>query len=197
MTGSIADIYNDESEKTYSYIEQWCKKFFQNDSNILSSLNRNIATFFGRKLLLDNDISLTLKKTPLLDDILAANKVGIDHKTHNLYPLNKNLGYFKNAFVNALEKSGVDVITDNEVISVDSEDGGHLLHLSNQQSLKAKAVYCAATIESTEHTLLSTNTISTYVKPVAQIFYLFEIDLEKGTAFLYYELFTGICFSRH
>ena len=182
-SGSIADLYDEGTKKSFSYIDQWCRKFFQNDSRELSALNQNLATFFGRKLLLDNDVSLTLKKTPLFDDILAAKKVGIDHQTHNLYPLNKNLGYFKDAFVGALERSGVDAFTGCEVVSADRGVNGYDLKLSNQQTIKTDEFYCAATIEATEHILLSTDTISKYIQPVAQIFYLFEIELEQELPF--------------
>lgn len=183
ISQSISELYTQHNQKSYSYINQWCNKFLQDDAENLSTLNRNIVTFFGRKLLLDNDVSLSLKQNPILDNILAATKIGIDHKTHNLYPLGKNLGYFRQAFESRLNSLAVTSITETTVMSVSSTNGMHRLSLSDKQSIQTKAIYCAATIESTEDMLLQNDSISAYIKPVAQIFYLVEIDNDKEMPF--------------
>lgn len=180
---SIADLYNRDNEISFSYIQQWCKKFLQCDAKEMSVLNQGFATFFGRRLLLDNELSLSLKKTPLFDGLLAAKKTGIDHRTHNLYPLNKNLGYFRRAFEAALLKAGVTVVTETEVLAVNKENALYEIGLSDGESIKTKSVYCAATIDSTEQMLLNNDTISEYIRPVAQVFYLIEVDLKKELPF--------------
>ena len=180
---SIADLYNKDNEVSFSYIQQWCKKFLQCDAKELSVLNQGFATFFGRRLILDNELSLKLKQTPLFDDLLAAKKTGIDHRTHNLYPLNKNLGYFRQAFEAALIKAGVTVQTESEVIAVKKEKKTYDIKLNDGRNIKSKSVYCAATIESTEQMLLNRDTIRQYIRPVAQVFYLLEIDLKKELPF--------------
>lgn len=180
---TISDLFDDSSQKSFSYIRQWCNKFFQNDPDRLSALNTRFGTFFGRKLLFDNELSLELKKTPLFDDILAANKLSIDHRTHNLYPLGRNLGYFRKAFVDTLEKSGVTSLTGCEVTGINSSEDGFDISLGDKGGISAREIYCAATIESTEQLLLQQDTISDYIQPVAQVFYLLEVDLGKDLPF--------------
>ena len=180
---SIADFYSEDTAKTYSYINRWCNKFLQNDAENLSPLNRNFVTFLGRKLLLDNDLSLELKQLPLLDDIIAADKKTIDHGTYNLYPEGRNLGYFRQAFESKLNKIGIASYLDSEVARINSNGGTHTLSFSDDTVVQAKAIYCAATIECTEFMFLDSDQISSFISPVAQIFYLLEMNLDRDLPF--------------
>ena len=179
---SIAGLYNDHARKTYQYISRWCRKFLQNEAEKLSPLNCNIVTFFGRKLLLDNELSLQLKQHPLLDNILAAQKASVDHHTYNLYPLGKNLGAFRDAFDAWLQRAGVDSLLQSEVRQVSKTNGSYRIQ-AGDTSIQAQSVYCAATIESSEQILLQQDTISEYIRPVAQLFYLLELELERELPF--------------
>lgn len=179
---SIADLYGEDCPHSYRYIRQWCRKFLQNEADRLSTINRNFVTFFGRKLLLDNDLSLELKQHPRLDDILAARKSGIDHQTYNLYPLGKNLGVFREAFERWLHQAGAHILTETSVERILPGDQTYRLD-SGERSLHASEVYCAATIESSERMLLQQDRISACIRPVAQLFYLLEIELDRPLPF--------------
>lgn len=180
---NIAELYDDSTTRCYSYIKRWCNKFLQQDAQELSPLNRNIVTFFGRKLLLDNDLSLKLKQHPFLDDVLAANKKGIDHHTHNLYPKGKNLGYFRQAFENKLASMGVSIFSSREVKNIRDNAQGKKILLSDASVLTTQSIYCTATIEVTENILLQSTTIDRFISPVAQIFYLLELDFDEALPF--------------
>ncbi len=179
---AISDMYSKDMEKSYSYIKNWCNKFLQNNAEDLSILSASLATFIGRKLILDNDLSLILKQVPLLDDIIAARKTTIDHGTYNLYPKDKNLGYFRNAFEEKLLALGVICQLNTEVTEVTRSDG-HVVTLRNGVQIRAGAVYCTSTIESTESLFLGTNEITSFISPVAQVFYLLELDLSSELPF--------------
>jgi len=180
---TIADLYTDESEKSFSYIKRWCNKFLREDAENLSAINISFVTFFGRKLLLDNELSVNLKQHPLIDNVLAASKVSVDHGTHNLYPLNKNLGYFRRSFEDKLQKSGVTSYMESEVSSIALINDSYAIDLAASDAVTAREIYCAAPIEITEKILLQSSTIKQYTKPVAQLFYMLEIELNKELPF--------------
>ena len=186
----IGDSFNEQNEVSASYISKWCHKFLNASPFELSPINQNFVTFFGRKLVLDNDLSLDLKQHPLLDDAIAANKKQINHNTYNLYPKGKTLGYFRQAFEHKLGVMGVESKLKSQVTKVltkaQANDEGYTIMLDvagQAEQVTARAVYCAGTIESSESLLLSSDTLKAKVQGVSQVFYLIELDSELDLPF--------------
>lgn len=182
----IADTFTEQNAVSASYLTQWCHKFVSASPDELSMINLSFVTFFGRKLLLDNELSLELKKHPILDGAIAANKKQINHNTYNLYPKGKTLGYFRQAFEHKLDKMGVESKLKSQVCGVEQIAEGYQINLDvagQQQSILAKSVYCAGTIESSERLLLGSDKIKSKVRPVSQVFYLIELEQELDLPF--------------
>ena len=183
---SIAELYADNQEVTYEYINRWCKKFLNTDAHELSPLNKGLVTFFGRKLLFNNEHSLYLKKSEILDEALAAEKVSISHGTFNLYPKHKTLGYFKDNLVRYLNELGIEVLSDSEVSKVEKLKNRYNVLVKKENEgieVSASEIYFSGTIESTENILLKRDEISKYIKPVSQVFYLATLSESQNLPF--------------
>lgn len=179
---NIAQLYSADQQTSFAYIDAWCKKFLRRKAEELSPLNRGITTFFGRKLLLDNELSLQLKEHPVLDDVLAANKKSLSHGTYNLYPEGRNLGYFREAFEHKLSDMGVSVHTETEINSVSPGNNSVAITAGNT-SMAAKTLYCTATLEVSEQLLTGNDSMSSYIAPVAQVFFLLESSVTPELPF--------------
>lgn len=173
--GALADEF---AEHSVGYITQWCKKFLLQGAQGLSALNRNFITFYGRKLLLDEALSVRLKQLPELDNLLAAEKKFIAHDTFNLYPKGQSMGAFKEAFNHKLKALGVKCWLNSECAAITKQHNGYLCTIKTAQSsmqLYTEKVYLTATIESSQQLLLGKNTIASFIKPVSQVFYYVEL----------------------
>jgi hypothetical protein len=182
----IADTFTEANSVSASYLARWCQKFINGDPDELSIINQNFVTFFGRKLLLDDDLSLELKQHQRLDDAIATNKKLLNHNSYNLYPKGKTLGYFREAFNHKLGKMGVDSYLKAMVKRVEPSDQGFCVRIKSDeqtQQLNAKKIYCAGTIESAEQLLLGSDEMKAKVQHVSQLFYLIELDQELDLPF--------------
>jgi protoporphyrinogen oxidase len=183
---SIADEFNENCPVSAHYIKNWCRKFLGVEADELSPINKSFVTFFGRKLLLENDLSLELKTLPLLDDVLAAEKKTVNHQTYNLYPMGRNLGYFRAAFEHKLQGLGVDSMLESQLVELQKSQQGLVAIIETQQNTRhvtADKVYFSGTVESTEALLLGTQELAGYIKPVSQVFYYAELEQHQNLPF--------------
>lgn len=180
---TISDMYFEVEPQTWKHIDRWCKKFLLSPAIELSPLNTRFSTFFGRKLLLDNETSIQLKLSPFLDGLLAAQKNSLEHGTYNLYPKGRSLGYFRSAFEQKLIENGVAVELESEVLEVSYSDKHLELKLDKNRAITAKRLYCAGPVESTEMLLLGDDTLKHFIYPVSQVFYLLEMAYESNLPF--------------
>lgn len=97
------------------------RKFTRQNADDLSPHARRMATFVGRKLLFDQEVSLDLKKSALLDGLLAAQKKVVAETRYNLYPRGSNLETVRAAMEKAVRDAGVQVITGCGDLSIDPE----------------------------------------------------------------------------
>ncbi len=180
---TVEDLYSVSQPETLAHIDRWCKKFLLTPAAELSCLNTKFATFFGRKLLLNNDQSLILKELPALDALFAAKKQSVDHGTYNLYPKGKNMGYFRTVFESVLVNSDVDIKLKTEVLRIDLSGKGLAIHLDGGGVITANQLFCAGPIECTESLLLGGNIMRQVISPVSQVFYLIELPSEPDLPF--------------
>ncbi|WMS89947.1 NAD(P)-binding protein [Pseudoalteromonas sp. HL-AS1] len=182
----ISDDFTQQNLKSSQYIQSWCHKFLGTDAEKLSVINKNFVTFFGRKLLLDNSLSIELKKLPLLDNVLAAEKKSVNHQTYNLYPKGKNLGYFRQAFVAKLNELKVTSLVNSKLVNVIKDKECMAATIEDDLGafeIKAKNIFFTGTVESTEKILLGTNNLAPLVKPVSQVFYYAEMSKYQDLPF--------------
>ncbi|MEM7471490.1 MAG: NAD(P)-binding protein [Pseudomonadota bacterium] len=95
------------------------EKFLRQSPQDLSVHARKMTTFVGRKLLFDQDISVDLKTSPMLDNLLAAQKKSVGEERLNLYPKGSNLETVRAALEQAVRQVGVEVVTSCGDIDVD------------------------------------------------------------------------------
>ena len=96
------------------------RKFLRRDASDLSPHARNMVTYVGRKLLFDQEVSTDLKRSALLDGLLAAQKKSISDTRYNLYPKGSNLETVRVAMDRALHDAGVDVLLNTGLEGIDA-----------------------------------------------------------------------------
>ncbi|BBN81090.1 hypothetical protein PA25_10750 [Pseudoalteromonas sp. A25] len=183
---TISEEFLEHSPHSLEFFQNWCRKFLNTDASELSPINKSFVTFFGRKLLLDNELSLELKTMPLLDNVLAAEKISANFQTHNLYPKGRHLGYFREAFVSKLSDLGVKSLLNSRLVKVKNTEVGLNATIEGEQGsveLEVDNVFFTGTIESTEELLLGTNALAKCIKPVSQVFYYAELKQHQDLPF--------------
>ena len=176
---NLAEEYQHALPCTYKYIDRWCQKFLNLSAEELSPTSASLVTFVGRKLLLENDRSLELKQSPVLDELIAAQKKSISHDTYNLYPLGSNLGKFADLFVDKLQQLGLKSVLGVEVRGITPTSNGYLVEASNDVTIEATQIYFATAAEVTESILFETSNFQKFIQPVSQLFYYCELSLEQ------------------
>ncbi len=180
---SLSDSIHPEANICRKYYQHWCKKFFHHDLGELSNINRQQATFFGRALLFDSDLSKELKKLPLLDRLLAIQKKNVSHETFNLYPVGKNVGFFNAQLISKLMAFGVNIKTAVSLTRLVSSKSNFLVELDSQAQIHAKNIHIAGPLESLEYSLLGTERLRERIYSVPILFYLISLNVSPELPF--------------
>lgn len=118
---SFQDVLNiDGGAILTKKLEALTRKFTRCDASELSEHARKVTTFIGRKLLFDQDTSVDLKHSPLLDGLLAAQKKVVGETRFNLYPRGSNLETVRAAMEKAVYDIGVEVVLDCTQMQIDT-----------------------------------------------------------------------------
>lgn len=121
---SFADLLDREGPTLAPRLHALAKKFVLTDAAELSPGATLVASFLGRKVLFDADVSMRLKRLPELDARLAAPKARVDDTRYNLYPQGRNLDSVRARMVERLEAVGVAIFTEAPVSSIQPDGDG-------------------------------------------------------------------------
>jgi len=107
----------------YPHLAALTRKFVRRDATEVSPRAAAMVSYLGRKKLFDQDTSVNLKKSPILDGILAAKKVSVGEDRSNLYPRGSSLETVRRALEEALEREDVTVFTETTLSEFDGATG--------------------------------------------------------------------------
>lgn len=107
----------------YPYLERLCQKFLCMPPQKLSPKAAEYVTFTGRKLLFDPDISADLKRSGIIDDVIAGPRKARQEDNFSLYPASGNMEDVRLAMEAALRKVGVELIFNscNDALNVENQ----------------------------------------------------------------------------
>ncbi len=166
-------LEKDGGETISPKLKEFCKKFFLQNPSDLSVTVNNFVTFTGRKLLFDDQLSKQLKVSPLLDGILAAQKVTIGEQTFNLYPKGNNLNTVRVAMENALDRIGVEIMLNTEISGFETK--GNTAILSNEDKIDFESILFGGHICDAEKTVYGTTNIYNELEIIPEIFHFFLV----------------------
>lgn len=151
------------------------QKFLQIEANVLSPRAGLAAPFLGRKVFFEEELSAALKKSPPLDDILAAPKASSGETRYNLYPKGQNLEVVRQKLEKRLIALGVTILKETELASWDHET--KTVHL-NTCSLKANKLFLGPDLKDCESLFFGTRKVSDKTHVLAEIFHCFTVPIE-------------------
>ena len=160
----------------HELLQRFSEKFLGRDSRELSPNARKLVTFLGRKKLLDQNLSLDLKKSQFMDDILAARKAFVGEERANLYPRNSSLETVRVAMERALETVGVQVFTNTELTKFDHERRSAS---NNTLEINFGTIFFGIDIREAERVLAGDNKIAERTHILPEIFHCFVVRKQE------------------
>lgn len=157
-------------------LEELTHKFTRCHATDLSEHARKMVTYVGRKLLFDQDTSVDLKQSPLLDGLLAAQKKVVAETRYNLYPRGSNLETVRAAMEKAIYDSGVHVVLDCDKIEIDSTMR-ICTHTKGTTSYDRAFFGCDA--REAETILFGTDTLLKQTHMLPEIFHCFKVPADS------------------
>lgn len=157
-------------------LSQMTHKFLRRDAKALSLHARKMATFVGRKLLFDQDTSVDLKQSPLLDGLLAAQKKVVTETRYNLYPRGSNLETVRDAMERAVREAGVDVVLDCGDINIDAAT--HVCSHAGGRAQYGRAFF-GCDPRAAEQMLFGTDTLLTHTHMLPEVFHCFTVPSDS------------------
>ena len=171
---TLADLIIYESGQLLSTdVLKLSNKFLKIDAEAVSANAHHAVSFCGRKLLFDQDVSLNLKKASIIDDLLAAQKVGVTEDRFNLYPKGATLEKVRLAMISALEREGVEIRLETSIKDIDIDS--KIMTLSTGK-LKFDNIFLGCDIRDSEKLMLGKETISEYTHVLPEIFHCFVVE---------------------
>ena len=175
-------IYQDAGNIIGSELLKMSKKFLTREAKELSKAVVCMTTFCGRKLLYDNELSLDLKSSPFLDNMLAAQKANVqkaklDTDRFNLYPSKTGLESVRQGMEEALKRAGVSILLETEITSIDSKDNN--VRLSNGKEIIFDKVFLGCDVRESEKLLFQESSLQNKTHPVAEVMHCYEVPLEN------------------
>ena len=130
------------------------------DAQALSKSAASMISFCGRKLLFDNELSINLKESPFLDNILAAQKLkifdsNIDNRRFNLYPSSSGMEEVRLGMIESLRRQGVKIFINCQIDILNSKDRS--VKLSNGENLKFDQMFLGCDVRESEKILFKSN----------------------------------------
>jgi hypothetical protein len=182
---TLDDLILIESGTTlHKEIQVLCKKFLKKNTCELSALVSDLVTFCGkRKLLFDQDISIDLKKSNMLDDIIAAQKKVTGLEKYNLYPLKGGIKKFRDFLISALKNKNVEIFTNEEINSFDNI---RMMFKLKNKTVKCDNIFFGCDVRDSEAILFDTKTINKFTYNLPEIFHCFEIQKNSILSDSYY-----------
>lgn len=156
-------------------MEALTQKFMRRNATELSPHACRVATFVGRKLLFDQDVSVDLKRSQLLDSFLAALKKAVKDTRSNLYPKGSNLEKVRAAMEHAVRSIGVNVVTESGDVQIDitAKSCAYL----GQEARFGRAFF-GCDVGVAETMLLGTDTLTQQAHFLPEIFHCFAVPGE-------------------
>ena len=180
---SLAELIAlDGGEALSGPLHGFCEKFLRQPASKLNVRAGSLVSFLGRKLLFDQDTSLDLKKSPLIDDFLAAQKVQVGETRYNLYPKGNSLENVRLAMVQALERSGVETLLETAVTDIDI--AANELQ-TNSGNFGFGHLFWGCDIRDTEAALSKDTPIMANTHILPEIFHCFVVPADKVDDALY------------
>ena len=153
-------------------LRQMCRKFLRAEPETLSLRTQTLITFLGRKVLFDNETSMNLKKSPLLDGFLAAQKVSIGEERFNLYPKGSSLETVRLAMVEGLKRVGVDIVTNAEINTDDLASGTLAV---NGDTYAFGELFMGTDVRDSEAFLFGTTNVLEHTHALPEIFHCYVV----------------------
>lgn len=153
-------------------LSQLVTKFLRHSPEELGTPACQMVTLFGRKLFFDQNISVDLKKSPLLDGILAAEKASVGEVRYNLYPRGTSLETVRLAMEKALARAGVEVLTSTPLEQLDA---GMRTCTVGSEEVSYDEIFFGGDCRDTERLLLQTETLRENTHLLPEIFHCFVV----------------------
>ncbi len=171
---TLEDLIIDESgDLLGTEVVKLTHKFYRKNANEISDSAACMSTLFGRKLLFDHDLSVNLKKSPIIDNFLAAQKMSVNENRFNLYPKGENLEKVRLALENSLVRANVDVHTETTLANIDHKN--KKLELSIDKEISFKKIFFGCDVRETEMILNKTETINDSTHLLPMIFHCYVV----------------------
>lgn len=174
----LSDVIAHDGGKTLApVLEQLTKKFLGKASQYFDIEAKNSLMFFGRKLLFDNETSVDLKKSPLIDSFLAASKHSLSEKKLNLYPTDGSMETVRSGMEKALKNVGATVHLNSRIESINDNP---IKVVTNNDSFNVRKVFMGCDIGTTEKLCMSSNFLSDLTHPVPLLLHLVALKKRDG-----------------
>ncbi len=174
---SLADyIAYDGGEQLKTQLSGMCRKFLRSQPEDLSVSAATLVTFLGRKLLFDQETSLNLKKSPMIDEFLAAQKVQVGEVRYNLYPKGTSLETVRVALEQALLRVNVDILTET---SIEDYGSDKKCATTTNGGLNYGKVFMGCDIRDSEASLLGTRDILDLTHILPEIFHCYVVPADS------------------
>ena len=148
------------------------KKFLRHSPDTLGVPACQMITIFGRKLFFDQDVSVDLKQSPILDALLAAEKATTGETRYNLYPRGTSLETVRLAMEKALERIGVDVAMNSQLEQIDA---GQKRCTVQGHEVSYGQIFFGGDCRDTEKQLLGTEDLRDNTHLLPEIFHCFVV----------------------
>ncbi|MGI9390299.1 MAG: hypothetical protein ACR2O1_09605, partial [Boseongicola sp.] len=160
----------------YPHLVQLTKKFLRRDANEVSPRAASMVSYLGRKKFFDQETSVNLKKSPLLDGLLAAKKMSVGESRANLYPRGSSLETVRRALEVALEREGVTVFSETTLSEFDGKAG---IARGDGIEIGFGRVFFGTDVRDSENILTGGRTISDKTHALPEIFHCFVVPAES------------------
>jgi hypothetical protein len=175
--GSFEDLVSiDGGILLKEHMLMFTEKFLGKKASQLSPGASIAVPFLGRKALFPPEISIDLKRSPMLDEILAAPKVSSNEVRYNLYPMNQNLEVVRKGLESSLTKSGVEIYSNRSITSSEIHAGSFEF---GAECVDFEQVFAGLDVSDAETALLGTADLGRKIFHLPEIFHCFEVPMEE------------------
>ena len=158
------------------------KKFLRHSPENLGVPACQMITIFGRKLFFDQDVSIDLKQSPILDGLLAAEKATNGETRYNLYPRGTSLETVRLAMEKALDRVGVDVAVKAPLEQMDAQQKCCTIA---GQTVSYGQIFFGGDCRDAERQLLGTEDLRQNTHLLPEIFHCFVVPTAHVDAAYY------------